>query len=263
MILSFGIAALAGGIGYGNLLVVIGALWAYLVLQLSCFVIAVLLMWLGCGFGGGVGLAVGFAAGQAITTAVLIIAARRRQCRSTGLDCRTQASQPKGQSVTHPVRLPTTTARVLREVPAAPAWLFLVAAAIVLPAITSWEQFTFTVAGLGMNLRVAAYFGVAVIAAVFALQVVLRMEQRPGWLKLMLAMISWLPLTSPQRNGSRRSFASCCISAPVRSAISSPARYGTAIRSTPYLASSPSPFSQQRRFRWLPGSRSSLEGLRL
>ena len=77
MILSFGIAALAGGIGYGNLLVVIGALWAYLVLQLSCFVIAVLLMWLGCGFGGGVGLAVGFAAGQAITTAVLIIAARK------------------------------------------------------------------------------------------------------------------------------------------------------------------------------------------
>jgi O-antigen/teichoic acid export membrane protein len=74
VILSFGIAALAGSIGHANLLVVIGALWAYLAIQVSCFAIAVLLMWLGCGLGGGVGLAIGFAAGQVIMTTVLIIA---------------------------------------------------------------------------------------------------------------------------------------------------------------------------------------------
>lgn len=76
VILSFGIAALAGSTGHGNLLVVIGALWAYLAIQVLCFAIAVLLMWLGCGLGGGVGLAIGFAAGQAIMTTVLIVAAR-------------------------------------------------------------------------------------------------------------------------------------------------------------------------------------------
>jgi O-antigen/teichoic acid export membrane protein len=76
VILSFGIAALAGGTGYGNLLVVIGALWAYLGILVSCFAIAVPLMLLGSALGGGVGLALGVAAGQVILMVALIISAR-------------------------------------------------------------------------------------------------------------------------------------------------------------------------------------------
>ena len=76
VVLSFGIAALAGGTGYGNLLVVIGALWAYLGILASCFAIAVPLMLLGSDLGGGIGLAVGVAAGQVILMVVLITSAR-------------------------------------------------------------------------------------------------------------------------------------------------------------------------------------------
>jgi O-antigen/teichoic acid export membrane protein len=76
VILSFGIAALAGGTGYGNLLIVVGALWSYLAIQVVCFAIALVLMWVGSGLGGGIGLAIGFAVGQAILVTALIISAR-------------------------------------------------------------------------------------------------------------------------------------------------------------------------------------------
>lgn len=76
-VLSFGIAALAGGTGYGNLLIVVGAMWAYLGILASCFVIAVPLMLLGSELGGGVGLALGVAGGQAILMVVLITSARK------------------------------------------------------------------------------------------------------------------------------------------------------------------------------------------
>ena len=77
VILSLGIAALAGATGYGNLLVVIGAQWAYLAIQIACFSMAIVLMLLGTAFGGGVGLALGVAGGQAILMLALIVAARR------------------------------------------------------------------------------------------------------------------------------------------------------------------------------------------
>ena len=64
VVLSFGIAALAGATGYGNLLVVIGAQWAYLAIQSLCFAIAVVLMWLGSEYGGGVGLALASLGGR-------------------------------------------------------------------------------------------------------------------------------------------------------------------------------------------------------
>jgi O-antigen/teichoic acid export membrane protein len=75
-VLSLGIVALAGGTGYGNLLVVVGALWAYLGILASCFAIAVPLMFLGSAIGGGIGLAVGVALGQVILMVVLIASAR-------------------------------------------------------------------------------------------------------------------------------------------------------------------------------------------
>ena len=86
--------------------------------------------------------------------------------------------------------------RLGREVPVLWAWLFLVAAAIVLPAITSMESITFRVAGMGMNVRVATYFVVAGVAGILVIPIIWRMEKRPAWLKLMLAMVVWLVLTS-------------------------------------------------------------------
>ena len=76
VILSFGIAALASATGYSNLLVVVGALWAYLGILVLCFAIAVPLMWLGCALGGGVGLATSVAVGQVILMIVVITSAR-------------------------------------------------------------------------------------------------------------------------------------------------------------------------------------------
>jgi O-antigen ligase len=89
-----------------------------------------------------------------------------------------------------------TLVRVSLNRPITLAWLLLVAAAIVLPAVTSWEQVTFSLAGIGMNLRVGVYFGVAVVAGVSALTIVVRMERRPAWLKLMLAMVAWFTFTA-------------------------------------------------------------------
>ena len=86
-------------------------------------------------------------------------------------------------------------AHVARSVPIRWVFLLLVAAAMVLPAITAAEQVTFSVAGVDMNLRVMAYFGVAAVAAIFALPIVVRMDRRPTWLKLMLAMVAWSTLT--------------------------------------------------------------------
>ena len=72
----------------------------------------------------------------------------------------------------------------------------LVAAAVVMPSITSWEQVTFTVAGVDMNLRVAAYFAVCAVAALVALSIVLHMQRRPVWLGLMVAMVGWFALAA-------------------------------------------------------------------
>jgi hypothetical protein len=87
-------------------------------------------------------------------------------------------------------------AQVSLNLPITLVWLFLVAAAIVLPAITSGESVTFRVAGMSMNLRVAAYFAVAAVAGIFALPIVARMERRPAWLKLMLATVAWFTFTA-------------------------------------------------------------------
>jgi O-antigen/teichoic acid export membrane protein len=78
VILSVGIVALAAGTGYSNLLLVIGAQWLYLGVQAVCFAVALGLMWIGCGIGGGVGLAFGFAMGQLLLTAALAVSARTR-----------------------------------------------------------------------------------------------------------------------------------------------------------------------------------------
>jgi O-Antigen ligase. len=93
------------------------------------------------------------------------------------------------------VKLPSG-AQVGRAVPASWVFLFLVAAAIFLSAITSAEQVTFSVAGMDLNLRVAAYFGVAAVAGIFALPIVVGMGRRPIWLKLMLATVAWFSFTA-------------------------------------------------------------------
>jgi O-antigen ligase len=93
------------------------------------------------------------------------------------------------------VKLPSRT-RVRRAVPASWPFLFLVAAAIVLSAITSSEQVTFSVAGADLNLRVAAYFGVAAVAGVLALRILVAMDRRPLWLKLMLVTVAWFTFTA-------------------------------------------------------------------
>jgi O-antigen/teichoic acid export membrane protein len=77
VLLSLGSVAIAGGTGPGNLMLVVGALWPYLAIQISCFAIAVALMWLGSGLAGTLGLAVGFVAGQTLLMLVLIVVARR------------------------------------------------------------------------------------------------------------------------------------------------------------------------------------------
>lgn len=81
VILSLGIAAVAGGTGYGNLLIVVGHMWAYLGILASCFAITVPLMLLGSELGGGTGLAVGVAVGQVILMVVLITSARKLLAR--------------------------------------------------------------------------------------------------------------------------------------------------------------------------------------
>jgi hypothetical protein len=87
-------------------------------------------------------------------------------------------------------------AQVGRAVPASWAFMFLVAAAILLSAITSAEQVTFSVAGADLNLRVAAYFGVTAVTGVFSLPILLAMDRRPVWLKLMLATVAWFTFTA-------------------------------------------------------------------
>ena len=93
------------------------------------------------------------------------------------------------------VKLPSR-ARVRRAVPTSWPFLFLVAAAIVLSAITSSEQVTFSVAGADLNLRVAAYFSVAAVAGLLALRILVAMDERPVWLNLMLATVGWFTFTA-------------------------------------------------------------------
>jgi hypothetical protein len=93
------------------------------------------------------------------------------------------------------VKLPIRT-RVRPAVPASWPFLFLVGAAIFLSAITSAEQITFSVAGTELNLRVAAYFGVAAMAGVLSLPILVAMDRRPPWLKLMLATVVWFTFTA-------------------------------------------------------------------
>jgi O-antigen ligase len=87
-------------------------------------------------------------------------------------------------------------AHVGRAVPVSWAFLFLVAAAIFLAAITSAEQVTFSVAGADLNLRVAAYFGVAAVTGLLSLPILVAMDRRPIWLKLMLATVAWFAFTA-------------------------------------------------------------------
>lgn len=76
------------------------------------------------------------------------------------------------------------------------SFFFLVAAAVLLPAITAAEQITFSVAGADLNVRVVAYFLVATVAGIAALRTVVRMERRPAWLLIMLATVSWFTFTA-------------------------------------------------------------------
>lgn len=76
------------------------------------------------------------------------------------------------------------------------SFLLLVAAAVVLPAITATEQITFSIAGIDLNVRVAAYFCVAAAAGISATAIVVRMERRPAWLMIMLATLSWFTFTA-------------------------------------------------------------------
>ena len=87
-------------------------------------------------------------------------------------------------------------ARAIRTPPLIWVVLLVVAAAVVMPAITSWEQVTFTVAGAEMNLRVATYFTVGAGAALVALPIVMHMERRPVWLGLMMALVGWFTLAA-------------------------------------------------------------------
>lgn len=84
--------------------------------------------------------------------------------------------------------------RVVGTMP--PAAVVLVAAAIVLPAITWTERTVFDVGGVSMNIRVAAYFFLAAIAAVAALPIAIRVRPRPVWVVLMAVWLGWLLLTS-------------------------------------------------------------------
>jgi O-antigen ligase len=68
--------------------------------------------------------------------------------------------------------------------------------AIVFPAITAGEWVTFSFKGAEMNLRVAAYFCVALLTGAAALVLLLRMTTRPGWIKLMLVMLAWFLFTA-------------------------------------------------------------------
>lgn len=76
LVLAFGIVALAATTGYANLLVVVGALWAYLAILASSFAVAVILMWVGAGTGGAIGLALGVAGGQMTLMVAVFVAAR-------------------------------------------------------------------------------------------------------------------------------------------------------------------------------------------
>lgn len=84
--------------------------------------------------------------------------------------------------------------RVVGTMP--PAAVVLVAAVIVLPAITWTERTVFDVGGVSMNARVATYFVVAAIAGVAALPIAIRLRPRPVWLVLMATWLGWLLLTS-------------------------------------------------------------------
>lgn len=64
IVLCVGLVALAASTGYGNAMVVTGALWRYLAIQLLCLTVAVFLMLAGSSALGPLGIALGTAAGQ-------------------------------------------------------------------------------------------------------------------------------------------------------------------------------------------------------
>jgi O-antigen/teichoic acid export membrane protein len=76
VVLSFGITALAGSTGYANLMVVVGAQWAYLAILVFSLGVAGGFMWLGSAVGGGLGLAAGVAIGQAAMMFAVMLAVR-------------------------------------------------------------------------------------------------------------------------------------------------------------------------------------------
>jgi hypothetical protein len=80
--------------------------------------------------------------------------------------------------------------------PITAAWIFLVAAGMIMPAITSAERITVPVLGEELNARVAFYLGVTAIASVVALPIVLTVTPRPVWLKLMLVTLGWVVVSA-------------------------------------------------------------------
>ena len=80
-------------------------------------------------------------------------------------------------------------------------WLHVVAAlllgvVVLLPAITSFEAVTFHVAGIDMNVRVAAYFATSLISCIAATAALIQSRWYPTWIKLMLLVLVWLCVTA-------------------------------------------------------------------
>ena len=95
VILSFGIISLALATGYANLLVVVGALWWYLGIQAVSIAAALALMVAGAYLGGGAGLAVGAAAGQAGLMMAVLVASRRVSRRALVVHDRGPEGDPR------------------------------------------------------------------------------------------------------------------------------------------------------------------------
>ena len=72
----------------------------------------------------------------------------------------------------------------------------LLGAVVLMPAITSFEDVTFRVGNIQMNLRVAAYFTTSLTACVAAAAVLVRSKWYPAWLKAMVLMLVWLWITA-------------------------------------------------------------------
>ena len=72
----------------------------------------------------------------------------------------------------------------------------LLLAAVVFPAITSWERITFDPMGIELNVRVVVYSAIAGLAGSAAAIRIVQMRIYPVWLSLMLAMLGWLLLTA-------------------------------------------------------------------